>query len=521
MHNETDNPPTESPIESPDLYTEIRAKVVLVSRSHYWVHTSLFAGAPEPHIWREMTPSQFFNLISAAKGMKKSDVQTIVSRLLMDSASMIVKPSLDLPRYPLHPAGYQHINDEPYFIAKDWLPVAAVEGDPTPVIRLVLRMFRHEADLMLGWLQGAYMRQLNYAAEARGEAPLYPPYASQTLCISGEQGTGKSQFLLRSVIAPLLGEVSAIPTAWLTAKTHFTDWMLDHLVYLSDDSSPLLSIKDRKAAATALKNLGYASRKVCECKGKGAVTVDFPNERVFLTNMAQDSLRALPDFSDDGDKFLVLHNAAPAGFEEDYAGDPRRMQEALLAAIPAFAHWLLNDYTIPAWAVGTQGNRHAVMNLGANRGYISPVIMAAVAELDAAGIFMSKLRRITMGYESERNYCGKWLPLTKVREALESTEHGHAEYATDQELGRLLTECAERWPHLVIKKRFKQGWHYWLAQRAKWLNALSTSTENTHGAVLNPDLLTLVNMTADDLAAADDVDDDPNLPDLSDALNLA
>lgn len=495
-------------------YERFRENVVIVSRSHYWVHTSLIPDSPEPHIWREFTTSQFSGML-ASLGLDRATSGALITRLLVDSSAKNVTSEHSLLRYPLHPAGYQLIDGQPHFIEQDWAPIAAKKGDPSPIIRLILRMFHHEADLLLGWMKGAYMRQINYAAKARNEEQPYPPFASQTLCISGEQGTGKTQFLLRCVIAPLLGDFAAIPSSWLVGTSHFTDWMLGHTLYLSDDNSPLLSIKHRKAAATALKNLGYPQKVSCECKGKGAISVDYPNERVFLTNMSEDSIRALPDFTEDGDKFLVLHNCSCAGFVTDYNNDPRLMQTTLEKAVPAFAYWLLHDYTLPDWAAGSQASRHMVMNLGSNHGYISPKIKAAVAELDNAGILIAKIRRITAKKETEKYYCGKWLTLTELRSAIEETDPSRAELATDNALGRIFEECTKRWPNLVQKKRFRQGYRYWIARRKVWGNELRISDQNPYNATLNDALMEIANLTADDLDILNVQETDvSSLPDL-------
>lgn len=501
-------------------YLSLREKVIVVSRSHYWVHTSVIEDAPEPHIWREMSPPQFFGLLTTL-GYKKNEIQALISRLLCDSGAMCVTPEHCLQRYPFHQAGYQQIDGQPYFIAQDWTPIAAEKGDPTPAIRLILRMFHHEADLLLGWMKGAYIRQLNYAAKVRNKPEEYPPYASQTLCISGEQGTGKTQFLFRCVISPLLGDFAAIPSAWLTGASRFADWTINRTLYLSDDNSPLLSIKHRKAAATALKNLGYPQKVSCECKGKGAISVDFPNERVFITNMSEESIRALPDFSEDGDKFLVLHNCAPAGME-DYDNDPRRMQAELEKSIPALAYWLLHEYTVPEWAAGKKGNRHVVMNLGKNYGYISPVIKSAISQLDGAGILISKIRRLTMS-SVEYTYCGRWLTLSQLRNAIEMTNPSHVEFGTDKALGSDFAECTARWPHLVEKRRGPQGMQYWIAKSKQWENELQIDEQNDYGAVLNAELLSLVHMTQEDFRLPQDEDaetDSQEQPDNDEKLQL-
>lgn len=485
---------------SESLYNDMLSNVVLVGREYLYVRPVLFA-EDASNEWRQYTALQFRDTTALCNFSKKF-ADALLSRLRTDAKAMYVSPKNVLPSYPLHKAGYQFIGDTPYFVQKDWKSITPVAGSPEPVIRQLLRMFGTQTDIVLGWLQGALMRQQNYLAQLNGEEELpYPPLASQTLCLCGGQGFGKTRVLLSCIIGELLGAYTAIPASWYNGKSKFGDWLLTAPVYVADDCEPLVGYKERVAFASRLKALGYPEKFSCECKGKGAIDLTFPNERICLANIKYGAIESLPDTSIDGDKFLVLHICGHAGCVEDYEGNFMRMDKDLRMAIPAFAYWLLHEYSIPEWAIGTATRRHAVMNLGGNLGYVAPAIKKAVAEIDKAGILMSKIRRLYLG----ENFRGRWFTRMELRGILEAAAplQCHAE-----EFKTLLTECHKRWPHIIDKKRRGPGMEYMICNVPDFDDAMLISHADAYGECWNQELLTLVGLTQQELEASFNVSND-------------
>lgn len=477
-----------------ESFEEIRENTVIVGREYLLVRPTMFSDDASSS-WREFSTPQFIATF-VSLGYTKKAVNDILCRLRLDLEAMYVQSKNVLPSYPLHPEGYQRIGNTPVFIQSDWKIITPEKGDPMPVIRQILRMFGTQTDILLGWLQGALMRQLNYRAQIKGAEQLpYPPLASQTLCICGGQGYGKTRVFLSCIISELLGTYTAIPASWYSGQSQFADWMLSASVYVADDSIPLASYKDRVALASRLKSLGYPERISCECKGKAAIDISFPNERICLANMKNGAIESLPDTSIDGDKFLVLHVFGPAGCMEDYGGDFMRMDRDLRMTIPAFAHWLLNEYTIPEWAIGTASRRHAVMNLGSNRGYVAPAIKRAVAEIDKAGILMAKIRRLYYNGPVR----GRWLSRTALRYALENTNGFKSIQCLSEEFESLLAECHSRWPHIIEKRRVSEGIQYRLCDVPDVDAAMQTSYADDYGERWNQDLLNLTGLTQQNL----------------------
>lgn len=479
-----------------DFFDEIRENTVLVGRQYLYVRPTLFANDAST-AWREFSIEQFLaTFVDLGYSMK--DARSMLNRLRLDAKAMYVLPKNVFPFYPLHPEGYQRINNTPVFIQSAWKGITPKKGNPMPIIRQILRMFGKQTDIILGWLQGALMRQLNYQAQIKGAEQLpYPPLASQTLCLCGGQGFGKTRVFLSCIIREILGAYTSIPASWFSGKSQFGDWMLSAPVYTADDYLPLVGYKARVDLASRFKSLGYPERISCECKGKAAIDISFPNERICLANKENGAIEALPDTSIDGDKFLVLHICGPAGCVEDYGGDFMRMDRELRMSIPAFAHWLLNEHTIPEWAIGTGSRRHAVMNLGGNRGYVAPAIKRAVAEIDKVGLLMAKIRRL---YNS-RTVRGKWLSRTALRAELETTNGFMSIQCLSEEFGSLLAECHSRWPHIIEKRRVSNGVQYRICEVPDFDAAMQTSSSDDYGECWNQGLLHLTGLTQQELEA--------------------
>ena len=484
------------PLSEEQILADLKNNVVVVGREYLFVRPSFFSDDASTE-WREYSFTQFRDTFSAC-GYSKKAANAMLSLLHMDENAMYVSHNRVFESYPLHPAGYQLIGGKPCFIRTGWNPLAPQKGSPQPVIRQILRMFGPQADIFLGWLQGALMRQLNYRAQIAGKELPYPPLASQTLCLCGKQGCGKTRVLLSCIIAELLGSYTAIPASWYNGKSKFGDWLLAASVYVADDCEPLMGYRDRVAFASRLKSLGYPERISCECKGKASIDITFPNERICLANLKQGAIGSLPDTSVDGDKFLALYICGPAGVNADYAGNFMLMDAALRQAIPAFAYWLLNEYTIPTWALGSASRRHSVMNLGENLGYVAPQIRRATAEMDQAGILIARLRRLHANpYYSK----SEWYSQSQLRQALESSNGEASMQCYSEEFTSLLNECIERWPKLIEKKRYTTGMKY----RLKYSDDFDLELQNTQasdfGATYNHTLLNLVGLSQQDIEA--------------------
>ena len=482
-----------------EVFNEMLTHVVRVESKNCWLKTSLLNDSASD-TWREYTWKMLEDGL-VSRGYSKADASLAIARLHADPRTMSVACRNVLDEYPLRDTGYQYIKDKAYFVRGNWPEVSSKKGDPTPVVRVVMRMFGTEADIFLGWLQGAVCRQMNYRAKARGAKPPFQPLASQTICICGPQGTGKSNVLRKFIIEGTLGTVSVVPASWYLGKSNFGDWMLHSTVYLFDDFKGLSTVRARKDAAELVKGLGYPEKLSCECKCKGSVTVDFPNERIFFSNLETKALTSLPEFMNDPDKALILYNCAPCGVEDEYHGDCYKMDEDLMAALPAFVHWLVNDYKIPDWAVGgDKKHRHAVMNLGEGRGYASPHVTRRMAEIDQAGLLMRKLMQAAHSPATHREFLGRALSLTDIGDLLSGFGSRIADNCTCDDTGSLLSVCSRRWPKLLQKSHTREGNRYMCLPVDDWQSVMSAaSVTGCVEAIWNEELLKMVGLTKDDI----------------------
>ena len=465
-----------------ELLAELQKHIVIVQGSHYWVDIACWNEAPHKKEVRMYTRTELMSKLKQM-GMKTQDASALLAELQSDYKTQVVLPRHDAERIPLHPDGYQLIGGTPWYLQKDSSPLKAEPGDCSAILREVCRMFGDEAPLFLGWLKGAYIRQLNYAAEARGKSAPYRKVASQTLAIAGDPGTGKTHVLLDIIITGILGAYTNMPSAWLTGESRFNDWALSSNIWVADDGVSLQSIQKRKDAATRLKNVGYASKLTIECKNKAVVNLTYPCERIFIVNLQDYALRALPAYEENQDKYLFLHNCAPSGLMTEWAGDYDYMQEELTDAMPAFAHWLLHEYQLPEWAV-RDTSRHTV----ADWGYISPPVQKALAEMDEAGILMARLRKVYLNPAIEYLVHNRYHTQEKLRSLLESIE-GKSECSTSEKMGRLLAECNRRWPNL-LERTVQNGYTvYKFKPHADWHNQLTLDISGMAIAQPDPALL--------------------------------
>lgn len=460
----------------------LQANAVLVEGSHVWLDLAFWPNNNGKGGVRKYSKK---DLIEGLKvnGLSAQEASALYARFLGDPETRVVNPLRDKERLPLHPAGYQTIGSDSWYIQKDSSPLCARKGDCSAVLREVCRMMGNEAPLLLGWLKGAYMRQLNYAAEVRDKEAPYKKVASQTLVIAGAPGTGKTHVMLNMIIAGLLGDYATMPAAWLTGDTRFNDWALNSNIWVADDGVSLQSIVKRKHAGTVLKNTAYASKFSIECKNKAVINMPYPCERIFVVNLTESALRALPSYEEDVDKYLILYNCGDSGLHTEWGGDSVRMQQNLADMMPAFAYWLLNEYQLPDWAV-----RDTVRHTVADWGYISPYAQQALSELDEAGILMARLSKVYMTLKKQHVSCDKAYSQEELRQLLEQVEHNSL-CCTKTAMGHQLAACQRRWPELLGVCTRNGYTCYKLLKNDAWENPVSIDIGAMHIAQPDPALL--------------------------------
>lgn len=486
VNNETNN---EGADTVDNLLDHLQKHTVLVQGSHYWVEIACWHDGVESGNARMYTRTELIAALKA-QGLKQQDAAKLLADFQGSPNTRLVLPAYDKDKLPLHPAGYQLIAGTPWYLQLDSSPLSAEKGDCSAVLREICRMFGNEAPLLLGWLKGAYIRQLNYAAEARGKDAPFRKVASQTLAIAGDPGTGKTHVLLDIIFAGLLGSYTNMPAAWLTGDSRFNDWALKSNIWVADDGVSLQSIQKRKDAATLLKNAGYSSKLTIECKNKAVINLAFPCERIFVVNLQDYALRALPAYEENQDKYLFLHNCGPSGLMDEWGGDYDRMHQQLTDAMPAFAHFLLHEYQLPEWTV-RDTSRHTV----ADWGYMSPPVLKALSEQDEAGILMARLRKVYMAFKNDPRLTARFHSQEEIRRFMENQEF-KSDCATSEKMGRLLAECQRRWPHLLTSTLINGYTSYKFMKDQDWEHPLCLDISGMDIAQPDPALLAAAGLTS-------------------------
>ena len=466
---------------------------VLVEGKSIWVNTDFWSDEPDNSspMWSEYTQKQLTRALTL-EGMSNNDADRLFFAFKASRNTRRVDAAHSRRYLPLHPSGFQSIGGVNWFTANDSSPLQPVKGNPAPVLRALTRMFGLETPLILGWLKGAYIRQLAYAAKVRGQVCPFIPRASQTLAVCGNPDTGKTHIFLDCIVKGLLGPYAGMPASWLKGESRFNDWALTSNIFVADDGVALQSIKDRRHAATLLKQVGYSSQFAVECKNMPVVDMPYPNERIFVVNLEEFALKALPAYEENIDKYLFLWNSAPAGFNEDYNGDYEAMNRDLIDAIPAFAHFLLYDLSLPDWATSAT-TRHSV----ADWGFMSPMVLKALSEQDEAGILFSRLRGL---YLCERLGTERfaWNTQGKIRELLKAVEF-KPDCTTPVRFGKLMHVLCNRYPDLIHSRTHNGCTEFQFSQNSKWEDICDIQLSTISIAQPDTSLLHLAGLSLENL----------------------
>lgn len=170
------------------------------------------------------------------------------------------------------------------------------------------------------------------------------------LAIAGPGDTGKS-FLQSSLITPLLGGREGNPLPFLRDRDAFNDDVCgaEHQA-IGEMKGCKLDGQSRAELGEALKDLAVNPRMRLRAQYASAIMVE-PRRRVSVTlNDEPDKLKAFPALSPDfADKVLLLlcqPGAIP--IDTSHADGWQLFGGRVRDELPAFAHFLLHEWTIPA-----------------------------------------------------------------------------------------------------------------------------------------------------------------------------
>ena len=179
-----------------------------------------------------------------------------------------------------------------------------------------------------------------------GEPGSFKP--GHALVLAGPVGCGKSR--LQVLITLLLGGRKADPTAFLMGDDSFNADMMgaEHLM-MEELLTSSWSAADRVNLSEAIKRMVANESKRMRLMRTDPLTVD-PFWRFTLSmNNDPDKMRAFPMLTPDfRDKVVMLEVAKKAlPMPTRTAAEQKAFNDTIKAEMPAYAHWLLNEFEIP------------------------------------------------------------------------------------------------------------------------------------------------------------------------------
>ena len=164
----------------------------------------------------------------------------------------------------------------------------------------------------------------------------------------GPADCGKS--LLQNLMTDIFGGRSAKPHAFMSGATNFNGdlFCAEHLMIEDETSST--DIRARRNFGTRIKDITANTTNSCQAKHRQAITLD-PFWRLSISvNDEPENLMILPPIDDSlRDKIILLKATRHPMPMRSVSDDGRQaFMDALRAELPAFLHFLTQEWGIPA-----------------------------------------------------------------------------------------------------------------------------------------------------------------------------
>ena len=263
------------------------------------------------------------------------------------------------------------------------------------------------------------------------------PNKGQALIVPGEPGCGKT--LLLSVLTEMFGGVSGKPYAYMVGVTKFNDELFESSLLAIDDEADKTDIKSRRHLVAELKKILVNDRNRCEGKGLKALELS-PHWRVLmLSNLEEDNLRVLPPLDGDVIGKLIILKAHRHKFSMPVSTqhEKRAFFEQLLADLPGFLWYLLNEYEIPD---EYQGERFGVCS------YLNPEIVSYMDNVTAWAELLLTLERVFLKGSRKFMVESSSGIIERLRDRNGLLTHREQERYTATAVGKMMSEIASRRP---------------------------------------------------------------------------
>lgn len=279
------------------------------------------------------------------------------------------------------------------------------------------------------------------------------------LLLVGAKDDGKSR-LQHFIITPALGGRSANPAEWLLGDGGFNSECFGAEHLLMEDTPASQKRDERQRFKQRLKGVAVNDEHRYHEKGRPAVTLR-PIWRLSMSlNDSPDDLAMLPPPSSDWtEKSLMLSTARPSylpGTNEERA----RWRKALADEMPAFLHYLLNEYEIPPEYAG---HRFGVMS------YESPKIRQQLEDASPAAEVWDCIETLapwkTFGGGGGNFFKGKLHEIETMLVDAPGVGDSLSRLLKKHALSFLLRSLANEKPSRITRSRSGDSGRFWLLWR--------------------------------------------------------
>lgn len=195
----------------------------------------------------------------------------------------------------------------------------------------------------------------------------------QVLIMVGKKGCGKS--MLQHRITDMLGGRVAFPFHFMAGTTPFNREHFANEHQMIEDEQEHKDMKSRVRFGSALKQIAAKTEHPCYGKNRDGQTLTPFWRCTVSANDEPDRLEVLPPFDESlSDKVILLHcRKLPMPMPTGTPEEKDAFEDALRAELPAYIHWLDNEFTIPAEIADP--NRYGV------KAFMHPHVMTLLGDL--------------------------------------------------------------------------------------------------------------------------------------------
>ena len=354
--------------------------------------------------------------------------------------------------------GYYHENGIRFLVTSEPKLIVPVKGQWETLRKFLVNLLwgQNEAygedqlNALYGWLKVGYCAFRKHRFQP-----------GQALAIAGPVESGKS--LLQALITQCLGGRCAKAALFLQGRTDFNGELFEAEHLILEDEAASTTHAARMALAVQMKNITANRMQACHAKHRPIVNLA-PWWRLTISlNDRPERLLILPPLDEDiADKIILLRASChPMPMPTETIEQREAFWDTLVGELPAFLHWLTNDFDIDEeWRSARFGVRafHHPMLL-TELEELSPAI-ALLDLIDQANIWevqssiwegtAKELRKLLLDHQATRrdaerllswtNACGQYLnDLAKIRplRVKQRRTHSEREYEIYREIGNI------------------------------------------------------------------------------------